>query len=190
MQHVEGAPAPTAALTDGTKAPADSAFTQDGMAGNMHAPNASEEGTDGTPQKSMVNSMQSIESAIVSQAMQRISSLFQHEKVHNSGGIDAKLNIPANKPANKAAARQTGWLPGSGGSSAFVPLGKDAASAQDASEGRVTGNAPAAPSQMFPTLHQPPDGTVCGDSDVVGDVQKVHALIVPCTATLPFVSPA
>lgn len=160
----------TSGPTDGTKRPTSSALVQDGNEGNAQVHDAAGQGTADGQQKSMASSMQSIESAIVFKAMQRISSLFQQEQVPNSGGVDALMAAEAIKAA--AAVQQTGWCPGSGGSSAFVPLAKGAA--QYASEGVAAANAAAAPRQAFPTLQQQTDGAFCGDSDVVGDVQKVR----------------
>lgn len=169
---VQGGQAGSGAAADVAKGPGESAMAE-GKNGNGQATDAAGQGTEGG-QTSMVSSMQSIESAIVFNAMQRISSLFQHEQVPNSGGVDALM---ADAAIKAAAAVQTGWLPGSGGSSAFVPLGKGAE--QGTSEGHVTAKAAAVPSQTFPTLNQQTDGAFCGDSDVVGEVQKVHTPMFP-----------
>jgi hypothetical protein len=113
-------------------------------------------------QPNLSSSMQSIESAIVLKAMQRISSLFQQEQVPNSGGIDVLI---ANAAMNKVAG-QPGWFPGSGGRSAFVPQSEG----QGAPAVANAANAPAAPSQRLSPVAE---GAFCGDSDVMGDAQKV-----------------
>jgi hypothetical protein len=141
--------------------PADSVLTQDDFSGSMHALKAAVDGSE-TQQPNLSSSMQSIESAIVLKAMQRISSLFQQEQVPKSGGVDQLI---ANAANNKAAV-QLGWLPGSGGSSAFVPQHEE----QGVPAACNTANVPAVPSRR---LNQAADGAFCGDSDVVGDAQRV-----------------
>lgn len=159
-------------MTEAAQGPTDTPMATDDGAGNARAQVPAGEGAEGTQQGSRVNNMQqSIESAIVLKAMQRISSLFQPgQALKTAGGLDATMDNAANN-----AVAQPMWLPGSGGSSAFVSLGK--LPTQGTSDGRAAPNTPAAPSQSFPTLHQPTDGAFCGESDVMGDVQKVHYLL-------------
>ena len=156
-------------MAEAARVPTDTPMATDDGAGNTKTQLPVGECAEGTPQASRVNNMQqSLESAIVLKAMQRISCLFQPgQAIKTGGGMDLSMDNAANN-----AAAQHMWQPGSGGSSAFVSLGK--LPAQGTSDARAAANAPAAPSQTFPTLHQPTDGAFCGESDVVGDVQKVH----------------
>jgi hypothetical protein len=115
--------------------------------------------------QTLASSMQSIETAIVYKAMQRISSLFQQAHIPASS---AGLSNALHSTMTEGAGMRMHGLPCSGGSSAFVPLGLS--SMQPVSEA-CRGHTAAAPSQTSPVLHQQNDGAFCGDSDVVGDVK-------------------
>lgn len=172
VQNAEGQQAVAEALAEGMKAAGTSAVTQ-GAAGGKVVKEEGEVGLGAPPQQAaLVNSMQSIETAIVFKAMQRISSLFQQEQIPASGAVLDRVLIGS---AQTGGGPSFGALPCSGGSSAFVPL---AMSGLPHSEARRC--AVAAPSQTSPVLPQQTDGAFCGDSDVVGDAKTVRLCGASC----------